>query len=147
MDRIIVLLVLFLQTSASDGSHSLSLLSTYIKGKTQFPKFSYITALDDITVGYYNSETYVPKGNTTNEDDVVDSDYIKGISDYMYNSFVRRSALFSQHSQNDGLDVYQTLVVCELLDLDKPGKMFTKDAAGAAPQMSFVTLTATLLIL
>ncbi len=28
------------------------------------------------------------------------------------------------------IDVYQTLVVCELLELDKPGKMFTKDAAG-----------------
>ncbi|XP_073688364.1 class I histocompatibility antigen, F10 alpha chain-like [Garra rufa] len=132
MDIIIALLVLLLQTSASDASHSLSLLSTYIEGKTQFPKFSYITTLDDITVGYYNAETYIPKGNTTNEDDVVDSDYIKGISDYMYNSFVRRSALFRQHSQNYDIDVYQTLVVCELLDLDKPGKMLTKDAAGGS---------------
>ncbi|KAK2867022.1 hypothetical protein Q8A67_025139 [Cirrhinus molitorella] len=48
----------------------------------------------------------------------------------MHNSFVRRSALFRQHSQNDGIDVYQTMVVCELLDFDKPGKMLTKDAAG-----------------
>ncbi|XP_016383737.1 major histocompatibility complex class I-related gene protein-like isoform X6 [Sinocyclocheilus rhinocerous] len=48
----------------------------------------------------------------------------------MYNSFVRRSALFRQHNQNDSLNVYQTLVVCELLELDKPGKMLTKDAAG-----------------
>lgn len=80
----------------------MSLLSTYIEGETQFPKFSYTTALDDITVGYYNSEIYIPKGNTTNEDDVIDSDYIKGVSDYMYNSFIRRSALFRQHNQNDG---------------------------------------------
>jgi len=28
-----------------------------------------------------------------------------------------------------GLDVYQTLVVCELLDPNKTGKMLTKDAA------------------
>lgn len=83
------------------GSHSLSLLSTYIQEETQFPKFSCTTTLDDITVGYYNSETYIPKGNTTNEDDVIDSDYIKGISDYMYNSFLRRSALLRDFSQNE----------------------------------------------
>uniref|UniRef100_A0A9J8CPD3 Ig-like domain-containing protein n=1 Tax=Cyprinus carpio carpio TaxID=630221 RepID=A0A9J8CPD3_CYPCA len=98
--------------------------------ETQFPKFSCTTTLDDITVGYYNSEIYIPKGNMTNEDDVIDSDYIKGISDYMYNSFLRRSALLRDFSQNESLNVYQTLVVCELLELDKAGKMIIKDAAG-----------------
>uniref|UniRef100_A0A672L1I9 Ig-like domain-containing protein n=1 Tax=Sinocyclocheilus grahami TaxID=75366 RepID=A0A672L1I9_SINGR len=119
------------QSFCFSAHHSLSLFSTYIQGETQFPKFSYITTLDDITVGYYNSETYFPKGNTTNEDDVIDSDYIKGISDYMYNSFVRRSSnTILSLIFLTGLDVYQTLVVCELLELDKPGKMLTKDAAG-----------------
>lgn len=79
----------------------MSLLSTYIQEETQFPKFSCTTTLDDITVGYYNSEIYIPKGNMTNEDDVIDSDYIKGISDYMYNSFLRRSALLRDFSQNE----------------------------------------------
>uniref|UniRef100_A0A673I2L0 Ig-like domain-containing protein n=1 Tax=Sinocyclocheilus rhinocerous TaxID=307959 RepID=A0A673I2L0_9TELE len=132
MDRIIVLLFALLPlTSASNAHHSLSLFSTYIEGETQFPKFSYITTLDDITVGYYNSEIYFPKGNTTNEDDVIDSDYIKGINDYMYNSFVRRSSnTILSLIFLTGLNVYQTLVVCELLELDKPGKMLTKDAAG-----------------
>ncbi|XP_048015325.1 major histocompatibility complex class I-related gene protein-like isoform X2 [Megalobrama amblycephala] len=130
MDRILVLLVLLPPTFASYGSgHSLWLFSTYIQGETQFPEFSYATTLDDITVGYYNSETYIPRGNTTNEDDVVNSDYIKGISDYMYGSFLRRSKLLRKDSQNDSLDVYQTLVVCELLDLNNTGKMLTKDAA------------------
>ncbi|XP_051741087.1 major histocompatibility complex class I-related gene protein-like isoform X26 [Ctenopharyngodon idella] len=115
--------------SASDGSHSLWLFSTYIKGKTQFPKFSCTTFLDDITVGYYNSTTYIPRGNTTNEDDVIDSDHIKGISGYKYNSFLRISALLRQDRQNDNLEVYQTLVFCELLDLDKPGQMIIRDAA------------------
>ncbi|XP_051741066.1 major histocompatibility complex class I-related gene protein-like isoform X7 [Ctenopharyngodon idella] len=115
--------------SASDGSHSLWLFSTYIKGKTQFPKFSCTTFLDDITVGYYNSTTYIPRGNTTNEDDVIDSDHIKGISGYKYNSFLRISALLRQDRQNDNLEVYQTLVSCELLDLNKPGQMIIRDAA------------------
>ncbi|XP_058624011.1 major histocompatibility complex class I-related gene protein-like isoform X1 [Onychostoma macrolepis] len=121
---LIFLLVLSLP-SASHGFHSLWLLSTYIQGETQFPKFSCTTTLDDITVGYYNSERYIPRGNTTNEDDVIDSDYIKGISDHMYNSFIRRSALF-----RESFNVYQTLVVCELLEPDKSGKMIIKDAAG-----------------
>uniref|UniRef100_A0A9J7YLL2 Ig-like domain-containing protein n=1 Tax=Cyprinus carpio carpio TaxID=630221 RepID=A0A9J7YLL2_CYPCA len=33
-------------------------------------------------------------------------------------------------SASYGLNVYQTLVVCELLELDKAGKMIIKDAAG-----------------
>ncbi|XP_043083980.1 class I histocompatibility antigen, F10 alpha chain-like isoform X2 [Puntigrus tetrazona] len=137
MDKITVLFVLltlltctFLSTS--NASHSLSLLSTYVEGETRFPPFSYTTVLDDITVGYYDSERYIARGNATNEDDVIDSGYIKSVSDYMYNSFERRSALFRQHRQNDGRpsNVYQTLVVCELLDLDRPGKMIIRDAAG-----------------
>uniref|UniRef100_A0A8C2BF57 Major histocompatibility complex class I LJA n=1 Tax=Cyprinus carpio TaxID=7962 RepID=A0A8C2BF57_CYPCA len=109
---------------------SLFVVAFNIQEETQFPKFSCTTTLDDITVGYYNSETYIPKGNTTNEDDVIESDYIKCISDYMNNSFVRRSALLRDYSQNECLNVYQTLVVCELLELDKAGKMIIKDAAG-----------------
>ncbi|KAK9952138.1 hypothetical protein ABG768_017994 [Culter alburnus] len=47
----------------------------------------------------------------------------------MYKSFLRRSALLRQNSQNDSLEVYQTLVVCELLDLNNNGQMIIKDAA------------------
>ncbi|XP_067236040.1 major histocompatibility complex class I-related gene protein-like isoform X2 [Chanodichthys erythropterus] len=111
------------------GSHSMWLFSTYIHGKTQFPQFSCTTSLDDITVGYYNSTTYIPRGNMTNEDDVIDLDKIKDISGYMYNSFLRRSDLLRQDGQNYSLDVYQKLVLCELLDLDKPGQMIFRDAA------------------
>ncbi|XP_077066548.1 major histocompatibility complex class I-related protein 1-like isoform X2 [Siphateles boraxobius] len=127
---ILMLLVLLPPTSASNGSsHSLWLLSTYIQGKTQFPEFSYTTTLDDITVGYYKSGTYFPRGNTTNEDDVIDSVYIKDITGDMYDSFLRRAALLRQDSQNDSVDVYQKLIVCELPDLNNSGKMLTKDAA------------------
>ncbi len=54
------------------GSHSAWVLVTYIKGNTQFPEFSVTVMLDDITVGYYDSETktYFTRGNTTNEDDM-----------------------------------------------------------------------------
>ncbi|XP_048015333.1 class I histocompatibility antigen, F10 alpha chain-like isoform X2 [Megalobrama amblycephala] len=97
--------------------------------KHKFPQFSITTSLDDITVGYYNSTTYIPRGNTTNEDDVINSNYIKDISNYMCDSFLRRSYLLGKDRQNDSLDVYQTLVVCELLDLNNSGKMIIEDAA------------------
>lgn len=45
-------------------------LATYIKGNTPFPEFSATLMLDDIIVGYTNSETwsYFPRGNITNEE-------------------------------------------------------------------------------
>lgn len=54
------------------GSHSLWVLVTYIKGNTPFPGLIITVMLDDMTVGYYDSEmrSYVPRGNTTDEDDL-----------------------------------------------------------------------------
>lgn len=125
MDNILIWLVLSFSTYASNG-YSLMLLSAYIPGEKQFPEFSIVTVLDDIIVGYYNSTVYIPRGNTTNEDDVIESEYIKGLSDYMHHSFKRRSYLLTQ---NNSYEVYQTLVQCELLNT-QPGKMIIKDAAG-----------------
>ncbi|XP_065147180.1 class I histocompatibility antigen, F10 alpha chain-like [Paramisgurnus dabryanus] len=125
MDKIFILLVLSLSTCASNG-YSLKLFSAYIPGEKQFPEFSIVTVLDDIIVGYYNSIVYIPRGNTTNEDDVIESVYINDIIDYMHYSFKRRSYLLTQ---NNSYEVYQTLVQCELLNT-QPGKMIIKDAAG-----------------
>ncbi|RXN37750.1 major histocompatibility complex class I-related gene protein-like [Labeo rohita] len=36
--------------------------------------------------------------------------------------------MYKCRKRQAGIDVYQTLVVCELLDLDRPGKMLIKDA-------------------
>ncbi|XP_061574083.1 hereditary hemochromatosis protein homolog [Cololabis saira] len=41
----------------SFGKHSLWMLATYISGPTQFPEFYMVLMLDDIQVGYYDSET------------------------------------------------------------------------------------------
>lgn len=75
------------------GSHSLWMLITYINGETQFPKLSATFMLDDITVGYYDYETrsYVARGNTTNEDDVMDPNHLNTISNYMIAHFIDRS--------------------------------------------------------
>ncbi|KAM6910507.1 BOLA class I histocompatibility antigen, alpha chain BL3-6-like [Xenentodon cancila] len=50
-------LLLHLAMSSGFGQHSLWVLATYISGPTQFPEFSMVLMLDDIQVGYYDSET------------------------------------------------------------------------------------------
>ncbi len=65
-------------------------LATYITGEGAF---SATIMLDDITVGYYNSETniYVARGNNTNEDDVVDPNDLSSISENVLVHFKERS--------------------------------------------------------
>lgn len=48
--------------------------------------------LDDVVVGHFNSKTwtYVPRGNTTDEDNVIDPQHIRTISKYIYDDFVER---------------------------------------------------------
>ncbi len=69
------------------------MLLTYIKQQTQLSEFTGTMILDDITVGYYDSEarSYIARGNTTNEDDVIDPDHLNTISDYTITHFMRRS--------------------------------------------------------
>ncbi len=65
-------------------------LATYITGEGAF---SATIMLDDITVGYYNSETkiYVARGNDTNEDDVVVPDELRSLSENVLVHFIERS--------------------------------------------------------
>ncbi|XP_051545671.1 major histocompatibility complex class I-related gene protein-like isoform X2 [Myxocyprinus asiaticus] len=83
--------------------------------------------LDDTTVGYFDSETgnYVPRGNTTNEDDVFNLGDTTTIRDDIYANLVLRSR-HGNHTEN--LVVYQVVGLCELWDNDKPGLMITKTA-------------------
>ncbi|CAM4734224.1 unnamed protein product [Leuciscus chuanchicus] len=131
MAIILILLALSAPAVTSKGSHSLCLHSTYIKGKTLFPEFSSTLMLDDIVVGQLNSETwtYVPRGNTTNEDDVIDPQNIRIISKYMYDDFEERWIVLDGGNLTDSLKVQQKMVLCELLDNDKPGQMITRSSS------------------
>uniref|UniRef100_A0A672Q837 Major histocompatibility complex class I-related gene protein-like n=1 Tax=Sinocyclocheilus grahami TaxID=75366 RepID=A0A672Q837_SINGR len=103
------------------GSHSLWLLATYIKGQTPFPEFSYVAMLDDVRVLYYNGETKTlhPRGNTTAEDDVFDSNICacSGVN-----------TILKLYFSIKGVLALQRLVVCELRDDGEPGQMITRDA-------------------
>jgi len=75
-------------------SHSLWVLVTYIKGNTPFPEFAITLMLDDLTVGYFDSETwtYFTRGNTTNEDDLYNLGDNTDIRGHLYGYFVDKSS-------------------------------------------------------
>ncbi|KAF4094948.1 hypothetical protein G5714_024026 [Onychostoma macrolepis] len=110
------------------------MLLTYIKGETPFPKFSATFMLDDVIVGHYNTETknYVARGNTTNEDDVVDPKHFRAISEHLQNHLTDRSSYLKPVNSTEGPLVYQLMGVCELFDNDKSGQLVTKGAFGGS---------------
>nr|XP_021326456.1 major histocompatibility complex class I-related gene protein [Danio rerio] len=113
------------------GPHSLMLLATYIKGQTPFPEFSYVLMLDDVSTLYYNGETktYVPRGNTTAEDDVFETNVLLKISNNIQLSFMEKWVVGTNNiNKTHGVLVLQRLVVCDLKDDGEPGKMITRDA-------------------
>ncbi|XP_056308357.1 zinc-alpha-2-glycoprotein-like [Danio aesculapii] len=129
--KILHLLFFLLSNVASKGSHSMTLLATYIEGQTPFPKFSYVWMLDDIRVMYYDGDTKTrfPRGNTTAEDDVFSLDVFRYINDLINKAFVERLEIPTKNvNKTEGILVLQRLVVCELRDDGEPGKMITRDA-------------------
>ncbi|XP_051741106.1 hereditary hemochromatosis protein homolog isoform X5 [Ctenopharyngodon idella] len=129
MDRILFIITILLPAASPRGSHSLWMLITYINGETQFPKLSGTFMLDDITVGYYDYETrsYVARGNTTNEEDVVDPNHLNIISNYLIAHFIERSDYLRPINHTESHVVYQVLGLCEQRD-DKRTQMITKSA-------------------
>ncbi|XP_073688308.1 major histocompatibility complex class I-related gene protein-like [Garra rufa] len=131
MDSFFLFFLLLLPIAAPKGSHSLWLLATYIKGQTPFPEFSYVAMLDDVRVLYYNGKTKTlhPRGNSTAEDDVFDSNILLTISDYIQLSFISKWEVATKNvNKTDGVLALQRLVVCELRDDGEPGQMITRDA-------------------
>ncbi|XP_067292418.1 major histocompatibility complex class I-related gene protein-like [Pseudorasbora parva] len=128
MIKLFVLLwVLSIPTSVSTGSHSLWYLVTFIKGNSPFPEYSGTLMLDDMTVGYYNSDTktHISRGNTTNEDGLFNQEDDITIRDRLYVYLVDA---FSPVNHTDGLVVYQLLGLCELSDNDIPGHLIIMSA-------------------
>ncbi|XP_059401648.1 hereditary hemochromatosis protein homolog [Carassius carassius] len=119
-------LFLLLSVSVSAGSHILTGLATYIRGESAF---SASFMLDDITVGYYDSETkiYVARGNTTNEDDVIDPSTIKDVGENVLNHFQKISHHLRPVNETESYVVYQVVSFCEQSD-NKLGQITTKTA-------------------
>lgn len=113
--------------------------------------------LDDLTVGHYNSEAkrYIPRDNTTNEDDIVSyifyamrhdlqpfhvarltfKNYTKSMLTLLKYGILRLKVINITlwdtsyvSSVLTGPQLYQVMSHCELWDNDKPGQMISKIA-------------------
>ncbi|XP_073688384.1 major histocompatibility complex class I-related gene protein-like [Garra rufa] len=108
------------------GSHTLRVFATYI---TEERAFSASVMVDDITVGYYNSETkiYVARGNNTNEDDIVDPNNLGSVGDNVLAHFTERSNRLRPVNDTESHEVFQLMCLCEQSD-NNLGQMISKTA-------------------
>ncbi|XP_073728308.1 major histocompatibility complex class I-related gene protein-like [Misgurnus anguillicaudatus] len=129
-----ILVYLFLCVRAiKAGSHSLLVLATYVIGQTPFPEFAVVVKLDDVLLGYYDSNTWkiIYRSHTDakyHDEDQQDADRV---FDDICRSIKGRALYLKEHinqTRGEGIYVHQKLVDCELLHNDKPGKIHSLDA-------------------
>lgn len=75
--------------------------------------------LDDVRMLYYNGETKTlhPRGNTTAEDDVFDSDVLLTISDYMRSSFINKWEVATKNlNKTDGKHYTRLYALIKILN-------------------------------
>ncbi|KAM9726819.1 hereditary hemochromatosis protein homolog [Menidia menidia] len=119
--------------SSASGRHSLWLLLSYISGPTPFPEFTVVYMLDDIQVGYCDSETdlrlmRVGSGGEKEEDLVLDQEAIN-IREFLFSSMRKRltAAKEQMNLTASGVHVQQRLTGCEILD-GQPAFIMFRDA-------------------
>ncbi|XP_057186415.1 major histocompatibility complex class I-related gene protein-like isoform X2 [Triplophysa rosa] len=125
MDTILVLFLLSLPTAAPNDSYTFWASAIYTKGQTPFPKYFGTMMLNDVRLVYYNGETdtFIGRGNTTNEESVFNSNELHNIGQAIQN----RWAIVEHFHKPEGFSTFQVLVLCQL-DKGRPGQMITWEA-------------------
>ncbi|XP_062404882.1 major histocompatibility complex class I-related gene protein-like [Sardina pilchardus] len=133
MDALLTLLgFLTFAVKTSTGSHSLVVFATFIIGHTPFPEFSAVVMLDDVQLGYYDSDVrkFILRGLTSEPEDVVLQEDASVVFGHVNRGMKYRASHLRQRSNLTGAGIYvqQRITGCELLDDDQPGPMAVKDA-------------------
>ncbi|XP_048065983.1 major histocompatibility complex class I-related gene protein-like [Megalobrama amblycephala] len=118
-------------TVSNAGSHSLMVFATYTIGQTPFPEFSVVLMLDDLQIGYYDSNTWSVLNRSQSFSKYQDEEKSNAglIFHAMYNSMKGRAFYLKDHlNHTDGVHVHQRLAGCALLNDDKPGVVLSMDA-------------------
>ncbi|XP_056596402.1 major histocompatibility complex class I-related gene protein-like [Triplophysa dalaica] len=125
MDRIVLLFLLSLQTAAPRDSYSFWASAIYTNGQTPFPQYFGTMMLNDVRLLYYNGEkdTFIGRGNTTNEESVFNSNELHSIGQAIKN----RYAIVEHFYKPEGFSTFQALVLCQL-DKGRPGPMIMWEA-------------------
>ncbi|XP_076880131.1 zinc-alpha-2-glycoprotein-like [Brachyhypopomus gauderio] len=121
--------------SYNAGSHTLWMFATYIKGETPFPEFSIVTMLDDIQLGYYdsNEKKILYRGlemGPKRSFEAADMDYFRHyFVEYMHGRMKNRATYLSNYfNHTNDVYVFQRAAGCELLENDQPGGLASNDA-------------------
>ncbi|XP_031426000.1 major histocompatibility complex class I-related gene protein-like isoform X2 [Clupea harengus] len=137
---LICLLLFVLKTDA--GSHSLLVFATFIIGDTPFPEFSAVVMLDDVQLGYYDSNVrvFILRGLKSEPEDVTLQEDAGVVFGHVNRGMkYRASHLKQRFNHTGGVHVQQRITGCELLEDDQPGPMAIKDAFNgqSGDQLSF----------
>ncbi|KAM9723575.1 RLA class I histocompatibility antigen, alpha chain 11/11-like [Menidia menidia] len=122
--------------SSASGRHSLWFMASYISGPTPFPEFTVALMLDDIQVGYCDSQTdlrlmRVGSGGEKEGEVVLDEEAINIRWDLL--SGMRNRLTLAKEQMNltaSGVHVYQRLGGCEVLD-GQPVFIMFRDAVNS----------------
>ncbi|KAM9727249.1 hereditary hemochromatosis protein homolog [Menidia menidia] len=121
--------------SSASGRHSLWLLLSYISGPTPFPEFTGALMLDDIQVGYLDSQTKqmmrVGSGGEKEGELVLDLEAVSTVWD-IFSSMSGRLTLAKEQMNltASGVHVQQRLTGCEVLD-GQPALLMFRDAVNS----------------
>ncbi|KAL2092167.1 hypothetical protein ACEWY4_011965 [Coilia grayii] len=123
------------------GSHSLLMFATFIIGETPFPEFSAVVMLDDVQLGYYDSnvKTVILRVPKWTEDATLQRDGSVVFGNANKAMKYRAYHLKQKFNHTGGVHVQQRIGGCELLDSDQPSKIAVKDAFNgqSGDQLSF----------
>ncbi|XP_062322164.1 hereditary hemochromatosis protein homolog [Osmerus eperlanus] len=123
--------VTYVESQEGSGRHSLWMLATYITGETPFPEFTAVLMLDDVQVGYFDSNINKlvqsrHTANTIRNDIAQEGVYVLN---NMYISMKRRLSIVKQRfNLTTGVHVQQRKAGCEMLDDGESAQMMFRDA-------------------
>ncbi|KAM9723922.1 zinc-alpha-2-glycoprotein-like [Menidia menidia] len=127
--------------SSASGRHSLWLLASYISGPTPFPEFNMVLMLDDIQVGYYDSQTKqmmrVGSGGEKEGELRLDQETIN-IRELILSAMRYRLTLAKEQMNltASGVHVQQRLEGCEVLD-GQPAFIMLRNSVNSQDADSF----------
>ncbi|XP_071326579.1 hereditary hemochromatosis protein homolog [Trachinotus anak] len=131
--QLIVSLFVHQVMSSGSGRHSLWALASYISGTTLFPEFSVVLMLDDVQVGYFDSELdrLMRVGRTGEEGAGLDlgQEAVFVLREMFSNMRKRLTLVKHCFNLTAGVHVQQRLTGCEMLEDRQPALIMFRDGS------------------
>ncbi|XP_062398297.1 major histocompatibility complex class I-related gene protein-like [Sardina pilchardus] len=132
MKKLLILILLLAHGRGTAGSHSLWMFVTFIKGETPFPEFSAVAMLDDIQIGYYdtNDDKLIYRGaNHSTAADNSDITFVGLFIGYVHSRMRDRAAYLKDHlNHTNNIYVFQRTAGCSLEEASLQGGLISRDA-------------------